>query len=415
MMREQSPFDPTSPFREFNNFFERFGFSEFENFERKINALGSGFIIDPEGYIVTNHHVIKNADEIKVKIVGLDNELKAKVIGSDSRTDLALLKVETKKPLPFVKFGNSDKARVGEWVIAIGNPMGLGGTVTTGIISSKSRDLDMPSHKIVDDYIQTDAAINQGNSGGPMFNIKGEVIGVNTVIYANSTGIGFAVPANIAASIMQQLKANGKIIRGMLQARVQDLTDEISESIGMKEPYGALVVDLEPNGPADQAGLKSGDVIIKYNDKKINNASKLIKMVAETKINSEVNLQIIRNNKELTLKTVLTTRKEEKATGQLKLNGINFGNITGNIIDKYELENNITGVVVIAASKHSAWARLGIKKGDVITSINQQKIANINDVERIFEQAKKDKKKNILFLIHRKNMSVFLAMPMDAD
>jgi serine protease Do len=421
----QQPFPEGSPFEHFNDLLEKFGMGnelDSRNPPKKAVALGSGFIIDPAGYIVTNHHVIKDADEINVKLSD-NKELVAKIIGSDARTDLALLKVESKTPLPCVKFGDSDKIRVGDWVIAIGNPFGLGGTVTSGIVSSKSRDIEMGGGGIVDDFIQTDAAINKGNSGGPMFNIAGEVIGVNTAIYSTSggsVGIGFATPSNTTANIIAQLKESGKITRGMLQIRIQDVSDEIAESLGMNEPMGALVAEVEPGGPGEKAGLKSGDIIIEYNNTKISSSRKLPRLVAETKPNSEISVKVLRNNQELILKTTLVaidadengtkTIAENEKSGEI-VAGVFFSNLSSSNREKFGIASGIKGVIITHLAKESEWASMGILKGDVISSINQQPVNSVKEFTELYKHAIKTKKKHILLFIHRQNSNIFIAMP----
>lgn len=424
-----SPFPEGSPFEQFNDLFEKFGlYNDFDGKmpSRKAVALGSGFIIEDSGYIVTNHHVIKDADEINIKLSD-NKELPAKVIGSDPRTDLALLKVDAKKPLPYVKFGDSNQSRVGDWIIAIGNPFGLGGTVTTGIVSSKSRDIDMGGG-IVDDYIQTDAAINKGNSGGPMFNLKGEVIGVNTAIYSTSggsVGIGFATPSNTASSIISQLKEHGKIVRGMLKIRIQDVSEEISESLGMKEAAGALVVEVEAGGPGDKAGIKVGDIITDYNNNKISSSKKLPKLVAETKPNSLVSIKVIRSGSEVILSTKLVANEDNShlaskddseakdAKNEITINGIVFSNLNQLNREKFGISNDASGIVVINIKKNSEWGNMGILRGDVISSINQAAVKSLKDFKVVYDLAVKNKKKNILLLIHRQNAKIFITMPIN--
>jgi serine protease Do len=419
-------FPEGSPFEQFNDFFEHFGMKDFDDgSSRKTTALGSGFIIDPKGYIVTNHHVIKDADEISIKTHD-DKEYQAKLVGSDSKTDLALLKVESKEPLPHVSFGDSEEARVGDWVIAIGNPFGLGGTVTVGIVSSKGRDIELDRDSIVDNLIQTDAAINRGNSGGPMFNTKKEVIGVNTAIYSTSggsVGIGFAIPSNTAANVIEQLKENGKVVRGKLKVAIQPVTPEISESLGMKEAYGALILSVEPGGPGDKAGLKSGDVVIEYNGTKVVNSKKLQKLVAETRAGQKVSLKVLRQGKEVDLSTILIAFDSDTAKSGAKDNlkvaknehavaGVSISDIDDRMRERFGFEDNVRGVVVTSIAKNSSFAGR-LVKGDVIISLNQQPIASVRDFVKQYEQAKSKKKKNILLMIKRKDLNLFLAAPLE--
>ena len=309
-------FPPGSPFEEFfKDFFDR---NRPDSAPRKVTSLGSGFIIDPSGYIVTNHHVIEDAEEVTV-ILHDDTNLKAKIIGRDTKTDLALLKVEAKKPLPYVKWGDSEKARVGDWVLAIGNPFGLGGTVTAGIISARKRDINSGPY---DSYLQTDASINRGNSGGPMFNLDGEVIGINTAIFSpsgGSIGIGFAIPSAQARTVIDQLRKYGRTRRGWLGVRIQTVTDQIAESLAMGRARGALVAGVTDNGPADKAGIKSGDVIVAFDGQDIDEMRDLPRLVAETAIDKDVKVRVIRGGKPVELSVQVGELpdeiKERKASG----------------------------------------------------------------------------------------------------
>lgn len=301
---------PGNPFRHFfgpdeegpfGDFFKRF-FGDIPDRELKQQSLGSGFIIDKDGYIITNNHVVEGADEIKVKLAD-KREFKAKVVGRDPKTDLALIKISSIfKDLPTLPLGDSDKIRVGDWVLAIGNPFGLEHTVTQGIISATGRVIGSGPY---DNFLQTDAPINPGNSGGPLINLKGEVIGINTAIIASGQGIGFAIPSNMAKTVITQLKEKGKVIRGWIGVSIQTLTPELAQSFGLKETRGALVADVVPGGPADKAGLKRGDIIISFDGKEINEMSELPKIVAETPIGKTVNVKIIRNGKEKILKMTI--------------------------------------------------------------------------------------------------------------
>jgi len=417
-----------SPFEQFNELFEQFGIPFYMDempSNPKAMSLGSGFIVDPEGYIVTNYHVIKDADEISIKLND-NTELEAKLIGSDPRTDTALLKVKHAEPLPFVRFGESNKARVGDWIIAIGNPFGLGGTVTTGIISSKSRDIDVMANSIVDDYIQTDAAINGGNSGGPMFNLQGEVIGVNTAILAptgTNIGIGFAIPANTVQSVVKELKAHGKINRGILGISIQEITPEIAEALGIKEVVGALVAGVNPGSAGAKAGFKTGDVIIEYNNQPVKNSRKLQILVAATPVNTETPIKIIREGKPVTLKAIIVEEAESKTKvigkkdnegyeeeDNANLNGINFADLTPQIREEYKIPADTKGVLVLNINKaKNVWRSLA--KGDVIMAVNQQPITSFSELNKIYKEAKDAKKKNIVLLVKRNTMTIFLALP----
>ena len=415
---------PRNPhFEHFEEFFEHFGLPFMDELPSnpKATSLGSGFIIDPNGYIVTNHHVIKDADEIHVK-TNDNRDFAAKVIGSDHKTDIALLKVESKTPLPFVIFGDSEKSRVGDWVIAIGNPFGLGGTVTAGIISSKSRDIDISPDGLVDDYIQTDAAINGGNSGGPMFNMKGEVVGVNTAILAptgTNVGIGFATPSNTVKNIVSQLKEHGNVQRGRLSIRIQELTPEIAEGLGItKDTKGVLVAGVDKGGSGDKAGIHEGDIVIEYEGEAVKSASKLHKLVAKTPINKQVTIKVLRKGKEKILKAKIKEysssefpkNKEGKITEKtFTFNDVEFSEITSEIADRFSINEHV-GVVVLSNRAKNMWKSLG--RGDVITSVNQKKVNNLAEFKLELEKTKKSNKKNIVFLIRRSSMTIFLALPM---
>ncbi|MFA1688904.1 Do family serine endopeptidase [Candidatus Rickettsia barbariae] len=373
--------------------------------------LGSGFIIEPNGLIVTNYHVIANVDKINIKLAD-NTELSAKLIGNDTKTDLALLKIDSEEPLPFVEFGDSNDARVGDWVIAIGNPFGnLGGTVTSGIISSKGRDIDIDTDNIVDNFIQTDAAINNGNSGGPMFNLDQKVIGVNTAIFSplgTNIGIGFAIPSNTAKPIIERLKKDGKVSRGRLGVTIQDLTEEISEGLGLKNTRGVLVAKVQEDGPGDKAGIKTGDIIIEFADIPVKNTKKLRVIIADAPIDQEVKVKILRDKKELELPIKITSDNEEvtkdsteetnkkeitnKEENNLSItkNNITFGNLTEELRQKYTIPQD--------------------KMGIVITNINQKSIDDISKLEELYENAKKSDKQNILLLIEMGSSNMFVPL-----
>jgi serine protease Do len=303
-------FPPGSPFEEFfRDFLDR---NRPDAPPRRVTSLGSGFVIDPSGYVVTNNHVIEDADEITV-ILQDNTNLKAKLVGKDTKTDVALLKVETDKPLPAVKWGNSDKARVGDWIIAIGNPFGLGGTVTAGIISARARDINSGPY---DDYLQTDASINRGNSGGPMFNLDGEVIGINTAIFSpsgGSIGIGFAIPSSLAHNVVDQLRQFGVTKRGWLGVRIQTVTDDIAENLGLPKAKGALVAGVTEGGPAEKGGIQPGDVITAFDGKDVPDMKRLPRIVAETPIDKEATVDVWRKGKSTRLKVKVGELKEEEA------------------------------------------------------------------------------------------------------
>ncbi|WP_250310737.1 Do family serine endopeptidase [Rickettsia endosymbiont of Oedothorax gibbosus] len=415
------------PFDYLNELLERFNlpfnFDEMYSNPKSV-PLGSGFIIDAAGFIVTNHHVVANADEIHVKLTD-NREMLAKLVGSDQKTDLALLKIEAESPLPFVKFGDSGKARVGDWVIAIGNPFGrLGGTVTAGIISSKGRDIDSG---IVDDFIQTDAAINNGNSGGPMFNIDGEVIGVNTVMFSPSgtnIGIGFAIPSNTTKSIINQLRQNGKINRGGLGVIIQEVTNEIAEGFGLKETSGALVVEVQKDGSGEKFGIKPGDVIIEFAGQPVKSSRRLQVMVAETAVEQEVKIVVVRDGKnhELSGKIKEEDIESEKLGDNDKAsdkaydnktsvvkNNITFSNLTDNLKRKFTIGSKANGIIVTDIVNNGK--NYKFKVGDLVIACNQQPIISVEQLNLLYENARTMKKQNIILLVQRRGVSMFIALP----
>lgn len=400
---ENDPF-----YRFFEQFDMPFGYEEFYQ-NPNSSTLGSGFIIDAEGYIVTNHHLVKGADEISVKLND-NREFEAKLIGSDPKTDLALLKVAASKPLPFVEFGDSSKSKVGDWVIAIGNPFGLGGTVTTGIISSKGRDINTDGMGLVDDYIQTDAAINMGNSGGPMFDLSGRVIGVNTAIFSNSgtnIGIGFAIPSSTVQHIISNLKTHGKVTRGFLNIKIQEVTKQIAEAMNLDTEEGVLVAEVDPDGPGHKAGLKAGDIIVKVGDTKIINSRKLQITIADTPVGSVIKLTILRHGKLKELEAKLTKAEKEETKDPKLHQTIDKSELLN--IKGIEFANDISGVIVKRIDPDAKWR--GLKRGDIIISVNQSPITNIKDFEEIYQSAIKNEKKHIVLFIKRHNSKVFIALP----
>jgi serine protease Do len=425
-------FPDGSPFQEFNDLFERFGIMppEFEehNQERKANSLGSGFIIDPEGYIVTNYHVIAEAEEVEV-ILNDDRHFKATIVGYDAKTDLALLKISTTKPLPYVKFGNSDIAKVGDWVLAIGNPFGLGGTVTAGIISAISRDINMGG--FVDNFIQTDAAINKGSSGGPMFNMDGEVIGINTAIFSPSggnVGIGFATPSSLAKPLLEQIKNKGKVQRSWLGVKIQPIDDEVVESLGLESKQGALVSEVTAGSPAAKAGISVGDIIIAFDGKQVNNNRKLPRIVGEIPVGKKVEVTLIRKGKEKKLNVILaefvdnlTEEKNNSKYGQdkqladenvLELSGVTLATLNDDIKQRFDVPEKY-GVVVMSVKRTSSWLKRGIQRGDIIVGVNQESVNNTLDLKRAIDMAKKQGKKSALFLISRSGQTIFVTLPLN--
>jgi serine protease Do len=420
--RPQVP--PGSPFEDF---FEEFfrnrpgqgpGQGENQNRERqprRVNSLGSGFVIDPSGIVVTNNHVISDADEVTV-IFNDGGRLKAEVIGRDQKTDLAVLRVKSDKPLKAVNFGDSEKLRLGEWVIAIGNPFSLGGSVSAGIVSARNRDINSGPY---DNYIQTDAAINRGNSGGPLFNLNGEVVGINTAIISptgGSIGIGFAVPAKTAVAVIDQLRQFGETRRGWLGVRIQQVTDDIAESLNIKPTRGALVAGVDDKGPAKPAGIEPGDVVVKFDGRDIKDMRDLPRVVADTPVGKDVDVVVIRKGKEET-KTVKLGRLEdgEKAMqAAAKPNqptpeanrpvvqrtlGLDLANLNEDLRKRFKIKESVKGVVVTAVEQGSAAAEKRLSAGDVIVEVAQEAVSNAADVQKRIEQLKKDGRKSALLLV----------------
>ncbi len=409
---------PVPPGSQFDEFFEEFfknrrGPNAERNAPRRVNSLGSGFIIDPSGIVVTNNHVISEADEVHVILNG-GERLKAEILGRDQKTDLAVLRVTPTKPLKAVKFGDSEKLRLGEWVIAIGNPFSLGGSVTAGIVSARNRDINSGPY---DNYIQTDAAINRGNSGGPLFNLDGEVVGVNTAIYSpsgGSVGIGFAVPSKTVVPVINQLREFGETRRGWLGVRIQSVTDELAESLGLKGgARGALISGLDDKGPAKPAGIEAGDVVVKFDGHDIKEVKDLQLRVADTPIGKNVEVVIIRKGKEET-KTVKVGRLEDGEKVQVaakgdapqpdkpvvkKTLGLDLSNLDDSLRKRFKIKDSVKGVVITAVEPASNAAEKRLSPGDVIVEVAQESVANADDFQKKIDKLKKDGKKTALLLV----------------
>jgi serine protease Do len=409
---------PGSPFEEFfDDFFKNRrggpGGSKGGDMQpHKTNSLGSGFIIDTSGIVVTNNHVIADADEINV-IMNDGTKIKAELVGVDKKTDLAVLKFKPPRPLIAVKFGDSDKMRLGEWVIAIGNPFSLGGTVTAGIVSARNRDIASGPY---DNYIQTDAAINRGNSGGPLFNLDGEVIGVNTLIISptgGSIGIGFAVPSKTVASVVDQLRQFGELRRGWLGVRIQQVTDEIAESLNIKPARGALIAGVDDKGPAKPAGIEPGDVVVKFDGKDVKEPKDLSRVVADTAVGKEVDVVVIRKGQEETKKVTLgrledgekavqasnkTPEPVEKPVTQKAL-GLDLATLSKDLRTRYKIKDTVKGVIITNVDGASDAAEKRLSAGDVIVEVAQEAVSNAADVKKRIDQLKKDGKKSILLLV----------------
>jgi serine protease Do len=408
---------PGSPFEEFfDDFFKNRrggqGGKGGDLQPHKTNSLGSGFIVDTSGVVVTNNHVIADADEISV-IMNDGSKFKAEIVGVDKKTDLAVLKFTPNKPLTAVKFGDSDKLRLGEWVIAIGNPFSLGGTVTAGIVSARNRDISSGPY---DNYIQTDAAINRGNSGGPLFNLDGEVIGVNTLIISpsgGSIGIGFAVPSKTVAGVVDQLRQFGELRRGWLGVRIQTVTDEIAESLNIKPARGALIAGVEDKGPAKPAGIEPGDVVIKFDGKDIKEPKDLSRVVADTAVGKEVDVVIIRKGQEETHKVTLgrledtdkavpaAVKKDEPAEKPVtqKALGLDLATLSKDLRSRYKIKDSVKGVIITNVDSTSDAADKRLSPGEVIVEVAQEAVSNAADVKKRVDQLKKDGKKSVLLLV----------------
>jgi serine protease Do len=413
--------------QQLEKFLERFGFpmQGMEGIEREVQSLGSGFVIDPTGYVVTNNHVIAEATKIIVTFSN-DRKLEAKVVGRDAKTDLALLKVESAQPLPYVEFGNSETMKVGDWVIAIGNPFGLGSTVTAGIISARSRNINAGPF---DDFIQTDAAINRGNSGGPMFNQNGEVIGVNTAIFSpsgGSVGIGFAIPTSLAKPILDQLRLHGRAYRGWLGVKIQHVTEEIAESLALPEPAGALILEITKDGPAAKSGLQNGDVILQFDGKDVREMHNLPRLVAETPIGKQVELIIWRTGQKMSISLSLGEYPEEVKEAQIdvpaitnkqnageKLLGMNLATLDANNAKSIRGANKLKGVLVIAVANDSEAAQRSISEGDIILGVNQVNITTLDELKAENAKAKIAKREYVLVRVWRAGDSSYITLPVD--
>ncbi len=411
----------------FDQFFEEF-FNQRRGGEapsRKVSSLGSGFVVDPKGIIITNNHVIEEADEITINFAD-GTKLAAELIGRDPKTDLAVLKVNSKKRLPFVPLGDSDKARVGDWVIAIGNPFGLGGSLSAGIISAINRDINAGPY---DSFIQTDAAINRGNSGGPLFNLKGEVIGVNSAIISpsgGSVGIGFSIPSNLAKTVTAQLRNYGETRRGWLGVRIQSVTEELAEGLQLGEARGALVSEVSPRGPAEKGGVRVGDVIVTFDGKKVPTMRDLPRIVAETRIDKPVQVEVVRRGKIKKL-SIVTGRLEETAVKAKEekpvkkadpkardrmVAGLTLQDLSSANRKKFGLGDDVIGTVVVDVDRMSLAFEAGIRPGDVISEIDQKPIGSAKTAVEAFEAAKKGGRQSVLVFIRSGNTVRFIAVPL---
>jgi serine protease Do len=412
MVPEGSPFE---------DFFDDFG-GPGPGGPQRSEALGSGFVISEDGYIVTNNHVIEGADEIEIEFFS-GERLKAKLVGTDPKTDIALLKVESDKPLEFVSFGNSDLMRVGDWVMAMGNPLGQGFSVSAGIVSARGRQLQ----GTYDDFIQTDAAINRGNSGGPLFNMDGQVVGVNTAILSpngGSIGIGFSMASNVVSKVTDQLKEFGETRRGWLGVRIQDMTPEIAESMGLADAKGALVTDV-PDGPAKDSGIQAGDVITRFGTNDVANAGDLTRRVADAPIGEAVPVIVLRDGRTETLAVTLGRREDAEAATmpasspapeapkEMETLGLTLAPLDDDLRSRMGLEASAEGLVITKVDQASEAFTKGLTEGDVITEAGQQKIVRLQDLEDRIKEAKDAGRKSILLLVRRGGDPRFVALSIE--
>ena len=423
-----SPGFPSSPFDEFlRRFFEQQGqggqrhlFPQSPNGQAKRIALGSGFIVDPSGYVVTNSHVVGDASKVEVTLQD-DSKYPAKIVGRDPKTDLAVLKITPDKPLPYVAFGNSSAAQVGDWVMAVGNPFGLGGTVTTGIISARGRDIHSGPF---DDFMQIDAPINRGNSGGPTFNLEGEVIGINTAIYSpngGSVGIGFAVPSNVAKTIVAQLEEHGKVSRGWLGVQIQEVTPAIAASVGLHGEQGALVSVVTPGSPGAKAGVKQGDVILSFNGNEVSHLRDLPRLVAGTAPDTSATMKVWRNGETVQLQTKVGELANEQVASaggapdeeqptKAEALGMHFVPLTSQLRRQLQVGKDVHGVVVAQVDSGSAAEDVGLSEGDVVVAIDQQAINTPEEAAAKLNEVSKSSKKSALLLLNRHGVTQYVGV-----
>jgi serine protease Do len=407
-----------SPFDEFfgqDDIWERF-FGEVPEQEQKQQSLGSGFIVDKEGYILTNNHVVAKADDIKVTLSD-GRSYEAAVKGTDPKTDIALIKIDAENHLPVARMGDSDALQVGEWVMAIGNPFGLNHTVTVGVVSGKGRVLGTGPY---DNFIQTDASINPGNSGGPLINMDGDVVGINTLIFASGQGLGFSIPINLAKGIMDQLRETGTVTRGWLGVQIQTVTPELAKSLNLPEAKGALIAGVFPGDPADKAGIKVGDVVVEFDGSPIETDRELVSIVGNTLVGKEVKVKALRNGKEVTLKVDIAKRTDDEEasageggdTEEMKpFNlGIKVQDLTEELAERFGMEDP-GGILVTEVEAGGAADDAGLARGDIIVEVNREKVADIKEFRQSLGKAGKDKP--LLMLVRRGKGSLFIVVKPD--
>ena len=428
---EMPQFPPGSPFEEFfRDFLERNRPGPRQGqpgpqAPRRQQSLGSGFIIDPSGIVVTNNHVIGDADEISV-VLQDNTTLKATLVGRDQRTDLAVLKVESPEPLVAVKWGNSDNIRVGDWVLAIGNPFGLGGSVTAGIVSARGRNINQGPY---DDFIQTDAAINRGNSGGPLFNMAGEIVAINTAIFSpsgGSIGIGFSIPANLAQNVVAQLREFGRMRRGWLGVRIQQVTDELAESVGLPEARGAMIAGVNEDGPADKAQMRNGDIVLRFNNQDVKEMRVLPRIVAETPIGREVPVVVWRDGKEVTLKATVGELPDDQQLASttpgpsqdgaritdVPALGLKIAPLANELREKFQIDEDKQGVVITDVAAGSSAADRGVRPGDLIVEVQQETVSTPADVTERIERSRRQGRRSVLMLIEGQSGQRWVPLPL---
>jgi serine protease Do len=427
-----SPDFPNSPFDEFlRRFFDqqnpndqRHVFPQMPGGQAHRIALGSGFIIDASGFVVTNSHVVGNASKVEVTLQD-NSKYPAKIIGRDPKTDIALLKIKADKPLPYVTFGDSSAAQVGDWVMAVGNPFGLGGTVTTGIISARGRDIHSGPF---DDFLQIDAPINRGNSGGPTFNLEGQVIGINTAIYSpngGSVGIGFAVPSNVAKTVVAQLQEHGKVSRGWLGVQIQEVTPAIAASLGLQSEHGALVAVVTPNSPGAKAGLKQGDVILSFNGNEVSRLHDLPRLVAEAAPDTGAKMKVWRNGQTTELETTLgelpnneqvaSATSEQDESARADALGMHFAPLNSELRRELHTGKEVQGVVITRVDPGSAADEVGLSEGDVVLAIDQQPVKTPQEAAAKLKEAANSPKKSALLLLNRRGVTQYVGVNLSAN
>jgi len=408
---------PYFPFQEhqgvpefFKKFFEQQGQGYHgQVIPQKRTSLGSGVIISADGYIITNNHVIDEADEINVRFANHE-EYVAKIIGRDAKTDVALIKIDAKETLPYASFGDSEKLRVGDWIIAIGNPFGFEQTVTAGIVSGKGRTLGSGNYE---NFIQTDASINPGNSGGPLFNMDGQMVGINTAIYSRSggnIGIGFAIPVNMAKNVIEQLKTTGKVTRGWLGVMIQNVSQDLAKQFGLDRPIGALIGEVSPGSPAEKAGILPGDIIVEYKGKEITQMNMLPTLVAQTPVGETVNVALFRNGKKKNVSVTVAKLEEDEAPaemGQESVLGLTVQQLTPELAQSLKIKDK-EGIIVANVEPGSAAEDAGLRPGDLILEVNRQEVRNMEEYTKAI--ANLDKKESILLLVKRNTHTRFVVL-----